>query len=142
MDIKLHQLALEEGLTKTFSCSDPIYSPVNHKICCAMHSAASISTQAKKKDQRWRKKLVLYGHGKGTKRKAETVHKLSQKNYREITKKAKGDAPIALDDESGTDFNIIMSGKDTTNATTTSTSTSTTTMKKKKQCVMTSFFKN
>ena len=65
-----------------------------------------------------------------------------------FTKKAKGDAPIKLDDESRTDFNIIRSGKDTTNATSTSTTTSTstsasaTTMKKKKQCVMTSFFKN
>ena len=67
-----------------------------------MHSAASRSTQAKKKrSEIARKPLVLYGHGKGTKRKEETIHKLSQKIYREITKKAKGDAPIELDDESG-----------------------------------------
>ena len=59
MNVKLHQLALEESLTKTFSRSDPIYSPVNRQICRAMHSAASRSTQAKKKKIRDSKKELV-----------------------------------------------------------------------------------
>ena len=60
MNVKLNQLALEESSTKPFSHSDPIYSPVNRKICRAMHSAALRSTQAKKKRSKIAKKPWYY----------------------------------------------------------------------------------